>query len=681
MPTAIVRLKPGVDVEESPTLNAAQITAANLIRYYAGLVQKRGGWQEMTATPLIGTCSGLHGWGDKLGDPYLAAGTEQRLEVLEGGILFDITPLVHTSNVAVSFTTVISTPTVTITDATYNPAVGDWVYIPTQVSVGGLIIFGYYQVQTVPSGTTYTITAASNATASVAAGGAVPVYDTLNGFPTVTVTLNGHGLLDGETFEALVSTTVATVVIFGAYAITRIDANSFTITASSNANATTTAGENGGNVRLEYLLPTGFAEDTALTGWGIGDFGAGDWGLSSGAQATSPMRQWALDNFGEDLIASPTNGKIYYWVPPDPTPAVVVDASAPIYNAWVFVMNQVQIIIAIGSEVGGTQEPLLIRWCDAGDFTAWTPTSTNQAGSFTVSQGSRLIGGLAVGLGAFIWSDVGVTQMTYQGLPFVFGIRPIATGCGLMGPRARAVSGSTIMWLSSHGFFLMDIGGGTPSAIECSVWDILVNNWDLGQPGQFVLGANDLTNEFELFFPLATTSEFYVAASVTRGSVKYNFVEKVWDYSITSQLQRTAWQRHWVTAGGNTGNPVGSDLDGLLQQHEVGNDANGIGMQWSWTTGYFYLSEGEDIIFIDQMIPDFVTTGSPTISLELLAQQSPNDDPVVAGPFDWTTQTKLIGGFGVRARQIALRVSGSDLGTFNRIGAIRYRYAPDGRGI
>lgn len=681
MPMAKVLLKPGVDVEESPTLNAAQISASGLIRYYKGMVQKRSGWQRMTSQTFIGTCSGLHGWGDVHGNPYLAVGTEQRLEVLESGSLEDITPLISTTNPAVAFTTTISTTTVTITDAGYNPAVGDWIHLLTQVSVGGIVLFGYYQVTAVPSGTTYNVTAADAATASVAAGGAVPVYDTTNGSATVKVTLADHGFATGDTFSALVSTTVATVVIFGDYAVTVLNANEFDITGSSNANATTTASENAGNARIQYLLPNGYAQDTATTGYGIGDYGAGDYGLGSSGQVVVPMRQWALDNFGQDLIACPTGEKIYYWVPPTPIPATVVDASAPIYNNWVFVMSQAQIVVALGSETGGVQEPLLIRWSDAGDFTTWTPTATNQAGSFTVSQGSRLIGGIAVGLGAFIWSDVGVSQMTYQGLPYVFGIRPLATGCGLIGARGAAVSGSLIMWMSNHGFFLMDIGGGTPRAIECDVWDVLINNWDLGQAGQFVMGANDLTNEFELFFPLSTDSEFYVADSVTRGSVKYNFVENVWDYTFSSQLQRTAWQRHWITGGGNLGNPVGADLAGLLQQHEIGYDADGAAMEWFWQTGYFDRGEGKDIIVIDMLIPDFVVVGNPQITLNLISQQSPTEATVTTGPFVWSPSTSWFVGFATRARQIALKASGVDLGTFNRIGAIRYRFATDGRGV
>jgi hypothetical protein len=675
-------LKPGVDVEESPTLNAAQITASNLIRFYSGLPQKRAGWAAMNTVPLIGTASGLHGWTDIVGNPYLAAGTEQRLEVLIGGELFDITPLDVTTNPVVAFTTVIGTSSVTILDASNNPSANDWINLTTHVAVGGLVLYGYYLVTGVVDATHYTIDAGENATASVAAGGAVSLYTTANTFATVTVTLAAHGLTTSDTYYAGVSTTVATVVISGLYAVTSVtDANNFVITAATNANANASVSENAGDAQIEYLLPSGYAMDTGLNGYGIGDYGADDYGVGSDAQATFPMRQWSLDNYGQDLIASPTGGAIYMWEPAAIVPASVVSGSAPIYNNAVFVMSQAQIVVALGAEVSSTQEPLLVRWSDAGDFTAWTPTATNQAGSYFISQGSKLVGGIATGLGALLWTDVGLYSMTYQGLPFVFSFRPLATGCGLIGMRAAAVVGSLVMWLSNHGFFVMPLGGGTPTPIECAVWDVMTNNWDLGQPGQFIMAPNTLANEFELFFPIASSSPYYVEGSVTRGSIKYNFVEKVWDYTISSQLQRTAWQGHWATTGGSSGNPVGSDLTGLLQQHEVGFDADGAPMIWSWTTGYFDLAEGEEMIFIDWLIPDFTSTGSPTISISLLVQGYPNQDEVTVGPFQVSPSTWAVPPFGARGRQAAIQVSGSDLNTFNRLGALRYRFAADGRGF
>ena len=87
MPFRTVKLLPGVDIESSPTLNQIKLAASNLIRYYGGLVQKLGGWARMSSQTLIGICRGLHGWADLNNNTYVAAGTEQRLQVLTGGSL------------------------------------------------------------------------------------------------------------------------------------------------------------------------------------------------------------------------------------------------------------------------------------------------------------------------------------------------------------------------------------------------------------------------------------------------------------------------------------------------------------------------------------------------------------------------------------------------------------------
>ncbi len=418
-----------------------------------------------------------------------------------------------------------------------------------------------------------------------------------------------------------------------------------------------------------------------MTGYGIGDYGAGDYGLAGSSQDIALLRQWSLDNWGQDLIASPSGGAIYYWQPPNPAPAIVVSNTAPLYNIAVFVMPQVQILVALGAEISGTLEPLLIRFCDQGDFADWTATATNQAGSFMIPTGSRLVGGLAVGLGALVWTDQDLWSMSYLGFPLVFGFNRVAPACGLIAQRAAGTTGALTMWLSTRGFFQMQAGGGV-APVECPVYDFLFNNLDTTQPGQITCAVNSLFNEMAWHFPIAPASPLY-SPEAPIGYVKYNYVESAWDYGQSAQYQRTAW-----TGKSPVGNPVGADSAGLLQQHEIGNDANGQAMIGGWQTGYFDMMEGEDYPFTDLVIPDFTlnsTASPPVIVLNLLATSYPfqlaNDGPINVGPFAMNSGpggTRFVP-CRIRARQIAVAASWSDLGTFNRIGGIRCRYAPDGR--
>lgn len=675
-----LKLKPGVDVESSPFLASLQLNASNLIRFYAGRAQKLGGWQNINAgQPFIGTCRGMHGWADIPGITYLATGTEQRLQVFAGGVMQDITPVSLTTNPAVSFTTVTGQASVTITDAGAAPAIGDWINLLTQVSVGGIVLFGFYRVIGIGGANQYIVNAATPATSSVT-GGAVPSYTTTNGQATVSVTLNNHGYVTGGggTFNAAVATTVATIVISGLYAVTSVtNANTFVITAISTANASTTASENAGNARIQYLLPSGQVNNVSATGYGAGDYGAGDYGGFSGGSTILPMRQWSLDHFGQDLIASPSNGRIYFWQPPNVIPATSVGGTSPTASTAVFVMPQSQIIMALGAEIGGTQQPLLVRWCNAADFTDWTASVSNLAGSYSVPTGSGCVGGLAIGLtGALIWTDVSLVSVSFLGFPLVFSFNPVALGCGLVGARAAGVIGPLVMWLGKDQPFKYVLGGGV-TPIECSVWDFYIDNVDKFQTGAIHCAPNSNFNEFTWHFPLSQSSPLWNALA-PMAYIKYNFVEDVWDYGLSSQYQRTSWVNQ-----SPMGNPIGADLTGLLQQHEVGRDADGAAMQWSWQAAFAPLSENaDDFMFADHLIPDFnPSIGDPSFTPTIFVTDYPNNPatPVTCQVFNTSTPFVV---FSARGRYISIgfRAHDTALGTFWRLGKVTVRARYDGSG-
>lgn len=670
-----LRLKPGVNLVESASLNGTQLSASNLIRFYGGLVQKLGGWAQLIAQTFVGICRGLHGWADILGNPYLAIGTDQRLQIVLNGMLADITPLSATDNVAVAITTILNSTTVQITDATTAPDVGDWINIVTHISAGGIILFGYYIVTGIIDSSNYTITAATPATSHVSGGGAVASYTTINTQSAVTVNLANHGLVTGSTYNAAISTTVANLTISGVYSVTYVSANTFTIPGGGNANAGATVSENSGNMRIEYLIPSGTPLATAVSGYGIGDYGSGDYGgASDGSQIILPGRQWSLDHWGQDLIASPSQGKIYYWMPPTPAPAVVISSTAPLFNIAVFVMPQAQIIVSLGAEYGATLQPLLVRWCDVGDFTDWTASAVNQAGSYNIPTGNTLVGGLAVGLGALIWTDNDVWSLTYLGFPLVFGFNNIGPNCGLIAQRAVGANASLVMWLSRHHQWLQSSTGGGVSPIECTVFDFYWNNIDLTNLSLIFCAVNTIFDEMAWHFPISPKSPLWNPLT-TIAYVKYNYVEQEWDYGISSQYQRTAWINQ-----SPAGFPIGADTAGLLQQHEVGYDANGSAMQWSWNSGLFAMQDGEEFTFSDFLIPDFVTAGQPSFTLSIQVTDYPNQPLTDVVTQLVSTGSSYFATYSARGRYMSFGFAGApgDVGTFSRLGAVRIRAAPDG---
>lgn len=140
-------------------------------------------------------------------------------------------------------------------------AADDWVSVPIYVSVGGIIIQGFYQVLAITGASTFTITADDLATATVVGGGAVPAYATVADSATVTVTLAGHGLVGGDTYTVHVSTTVGGLTLLGDYIVQSVPTvNTLTITAASAAGSTDTASENDGEMQIappaENVSPT-----------------------------------------------------------------------------------------------------------------------------------------------------------------------------------------------------------------------------------------------------------------------------------------------------------------------------------------------------------------------------------------------------------------------------------------
>lgn len=153
--------------------------------------------------------------------------------------------LSNTFDVAVNFTTTFSTPAVTVVVANHGLQIGTWLSFVTPVTIGGIVLSGFYQAASVIDTNTFTVTAASNATSSVSNLGALRNYATVNGSTTVTCTFANHDLIAGEQFNIGALTTVGGIQLFGSYTVLAVtNANVFTFAASTDASQTTSGYEN-----------------------------------------------------------------------------------------------------------------------------------------------------------------------------------------------------------------------------------------------------------------------------------------------------------------------------------------------------------------------------------------------------------------------------------------------------
>src|SRR3989304_4636766 len=279
------RLNPGLDIESTPTDNAAGYNETANGRFRKGLFEKLGGFTKYFPFGVGGEGKALHAWQDLNDIQHLAVATTTEVDVITNGVLQNITPQELLTNPNEDFGTTAGSATVLIQDpGVSNVTTDDSVEFLTPISVGGIILSGTYRIAHHLGGDQYTIPARQLATATVANAGAVPVFDTLINSPLITVTLAAHAQMIGSTVVLPVATTVGGLVIQGKYEVKSIvSATQFTITAATAATATATGSMNGGNAAFRYSISLG--PSGAGLGYGLGGDGLGPYGLGGGAGA------------------------------------------------------------------------------------------------------------------------------------------------------------------------------------------------------------------------------------------------------------------------------------------------------------------------------------------------------------------------------------------------------------
>ena len=625
----------------------------------------------------------MHAWSDLNSINHLLVGTTSQLAIITSGALQNITPQTLTSDFAPNFSTVINTPTVTVVDPNIsNVTVNDSVLFNTPISVGGLILAGLYPIISITGVHSYQITAAKNATSTVNNGGAVPVFTTTISNPSVSVALTAHGIASvPATVVFQKGTTGNGVTIQGEYSVNSIaNANSFSITASSVANASGSFPMNGGNAELVYYIALGPPPIGA--GYGLGGYGSGGYGTGviNPSQTGNPITatDWTSDNWGQIALACPQGGGIYFWDPTGGFTNASLISTGPAFNRGIFVSTSQQILIAYGSSIdestnggiGVQQDPMLVQWSDVSNFFEWRAISETQAGNFRIPIGSLCVGGMAVANQNLIWTDLDLWAMNYIGYPETYGFNKIGAGAGLASGHAAMQLRGSVFWMGKSNFY--SYSGSGVQVLPCPVWDFVFQNLNTSFIQNVRAIPNTPFNEAGWEFPsLASVSgenDSYVKMNITEPGAP-------WDYGT---LNRSAWIDLTVF-----GFPIGATSSGVIYGHETSPDAAGQPMVSSFQTGYFQLQEGEDFAFVDQILPDFKfgQVGVPPnaqIQMTFFVVNYPGDTPQQFGPYTVTSTTEYIG-VRFRARQISIQVQSADLGSFWRLGRCRFRFAPSGR--
>ena len=579
---------------------------------------------------------------------------------------------------APQFTTVSGSANVLVTLNNHGYLAGNTFPILVATIVGGITLYGNYIVNTVLTSNAFTIAASTSAVSTS--------FTTTGASGTGTVATltfsSGYTIPVGS---SITITGITPTGYNGTYVVTASGTNTV-----SYANATTGAQTVAGSISAvsvavyensglaHYVYYKGVGQLPAGTGYGIGGYGKGGYGAGNTPSLSpgNPINaiDWTLDNWGEILIATPLNGPIYEWSPTTGQPLALVIPQAPTVNAGSFVAMPQRQIVAWGSTFNGIQDPLLVRWCDVNDYASWIALITNQAGSYRIPKGSRIVGALQAAQQGLIWTDLGIWAMQYAGPPYVYQFNELGTGCGLVGRKAAGNVAGVVYWMGASQFYKLSGNGVEP--IPCPIWDVVFQDLDMSNLERIRVAVNSRFGEIAWHFPtIGNGGENY-------GYVKYNYVLNQWDYGFNSAanpyVARSAWINESVL-----GPPIGAGLNKLIYQHETSTDADGVPMNSYFQTGYFVLTEADVKMFIDQVWPDmkwgyYGGSQGANILLTFYVTDYAGTTPTTYGPYTLTQATTYITP-RFRGRLVSIRIESNDIGSFWRLGNFRYRLQPDGR--
>ena len=618
MPLSKLQIAPGIDKQNTEYGAEGRWVDCDNVRFRYGLPEKIGGWEKVTSDALVGATRAILSYSDLKGVKYIIYGTNKKLYAYSEGSYADITPTRSTGTGNITqFATTNGSTTVTVTDSSHGALIGDFVTIASvSGAVGGISaanLQGEFEILTVPTGNTYTIEA--KAAASSDATGAT-------------------------------------------------------------ANAT-------------YQINTGAAVSLFGYGWGAGTWSTSTWnttreGLTGGEGVLLQSAKWALDNWGEDVLALQFDGGLFYWDTSDGLSSNLAGTTevsgAPTKSRFMIVSGDDRHVICLGTEttIGttSTQDNMFIRWSDQESTSDWTPTATNTAGSFRLTDGNQINTAVRSRGAVMIWTDTALYQMQFIGAPLTFGFKQIGSNCGAVGINAAVDVSGNSYWMSNDSFFVYD---GAVKKIPCSVQDYVFDDINENAKQDVFCASNSNYNEVMWFYASANSDQ------IDR-MVIYNYAENLW---YIGTLARTSWSDYGVypvpyatqflstdttaTISTITGLKAGRTFVFL---HETGTEDDGSAMANHIESGDIDIADGDNFMSISRFIPDFKNlTGTADVTIK--TRPYPSGTQTSHGSFDVTTSTTKVN-TRIRGRQVAVRISSDATGDKWRYGTMRLDIRPDG---
>lgn len=435
-----IDLPSGFNRNETPYGAEGYYVSGNNVRFRYGKPEVMGGREPVILPrPIQGVARESHAWRDLEDEQYMGFGTNEKLEIIAGGSVYDVTPIRVTTTIVDGLTVTSGSSVMVVSDAGHNANATDFVnFSSATVSLGGISINGSeYAVVTVYSPSSYGVETNTAATASFSSAGGSVTINYL--YPT--------GLVDNGTSFGYGAGS------YGTYG------------------ASTTDG---------YGDPRGGSVGTKLRLWSLDNWGEDLVACPQGGK----IYCWYTST-------GPT------------TRAVEVTAAPSINTFILVAQPQRQLVTFGTHGLTGIFDPNLVRWSASEDFNDWTASVGNNAGSFRVNSRSGIVGAVNTrGTILIITGDTAVT-MTYTGDDLIYEFKDLGSKTDLVSQGAITDVNGTAYWMGSHNFYKFDgIVQVLPCSVHQYIFNPEFDGYlNQSQKEKVVCGVNTDFDEIIWFFP------------------------------------------------------------------------------------------------------------------------------------------------------------------------------------
>ena len=634
MPLKTIKLKSGLNRENTRYTNEGGWYDCDKIRFRQGTPEKIGGWAPVTpSAAYLGTARSLWPWTTNTAFPYLGVGTNLKYYIMSGLVYNDITPIRATTSAGdVTFAATNGSATITVTDTAFGSNIGDFVTFSGAVSLGGNITAAVlnqnYQIVTTPTANTYTITATATANASDSGNGGtltVGAYEIPVGYAT-SIPLYGWGAgFWGSGGWGTGSTSTSAIRIWNA----------------QNFGQDLIFGPKGG---LLYYWST---NGSPLTSRGVA--------LSSLAGASD----------------------------------------TPLFQNLLLVSDASRFVFAFGTNDYGSVEldPMLIRWSDQEDAVNWTPAATNQAGSLRLSHGSSIVAVAQTRQEILVWTDTALYSLQYVGTPIVWSSTLLTDNVSILSDRAWSTASGKTYWMGIDKFYMYE---GSTSTLTCDLLQYIfddtpgINN---NQNAQIFSSTVEKFNEVWWFYCSAssTTIDRYAVFNYTEKIWYFGtMVRTAWiDASVINHLPIAADDTNKKLMYQESGNDdlstnVAVAITSYITSAEFDlDDGHNFSFVWRMLPDITFRGSSAASPAVTMYLLPLTNSGSGyNDNTSTNSNQSVADQSSAAVTRTGTYPVEQFTGqvyTRVRGRQLSIKVESTALGVQWQLGAPRLDIRPDGR--